>query len=66
MAKVLEQVLELPLSERIELLDALWESIYQNPETLPVPEWQQAELDKRLANPSPSRPWREIKADLLK
>jgi len=66
MSKVLEQALELPLPERLELLEALWESIYSQPQDLPVPEWQKAELERRLENPSTSRPWREVKQDLLK
>ena len=66
MSKVLEQALELPLPEQMELLDALWENLYSHAQDLPVPQWQKTELDKRLENPSTSRPWREVKQDLLK
>jgi hypothetical protein len=48
MPTVIEAALELPLPERLELLDALWESIYSQSQDLSVPEWQKPEPDKKF------------------
>jgi len=49
--------------ERVELADELWESLADQPESLPLTEAQAAELDRRLAayrkNPEAGAPWRE-------
>jgi len=39
---------ELPLDERLELLEELWESLRQNPDNVPFTSAQQQELDRRL------------------
>lgn len=40
---------KLPLEERLQLVEDVWESIRAHPETLPLTEAQRAELDRRLA-----------------
>jgi putative addiction module component (TIGR02574 family) len=40
---------QLPVAERIRLLEDLWDSIAANPDLLPVTEEQRVELDRRLA-----------------
>lgn len=60
---------ELPLSDRIQLVEEIWESIAENtscqPQTAPV---EMAELHRRLdahrENPSTSVPWNEVRAAL--
>ena len=47
---VLENALKLTVSERLELIEALWESIRANPDALPVTDAQKEELDRRLAD----------------
>lgn len=61
----------LPLSERIELVEDIWDSIAAETAT-PVrlsPE-QRAELHRRLAahraDPSSSLPWEQVRATLFK
>jgi putative addiction module component (TIGR02574 family) len=58
----------LPLSERIELAEALWESIAEAGYEPPLSEAQAAELDRRLEehrrNPQTAIPWTEIRAEL--
>ncbi len=44
------QIFELPLSEKLQLLEDLWDSIAQTPEQIPVLDWQKEELAKRKAN----------------
>jgi putative addiction module component (TIGR02574 family) len=65
---ILDTAKSLPLSERIELVEALWESIIQEgyePELTPA---QAEELDQRLAahekNPDDVVSWETVKADL--
>jgi putative addiction module component (TIGR02574 family) len=43
------QVFELTLSEKLQLLEDLWDSIAQIPEQIPVHDWQKEELAKRKA-----------------
>jgi len=43
------EILELPLNERVKLVEAIWDSISSAPEALPLTQWQREELDQRLA-----------------
>ncbi|OLE60534.1 MAG: hypothetical protein AUI36_12245 [Cyanobacteria bacterium 13_1_40CM_2_61_4] len=58
----------LPLAERIELIEALWESIAQEGYEPPLTAEQAAELDRRLEahqkNPDDVLSWDTIKTDL--
>lgn len=67
--KDLSQLLELPPTERLQLVEALWDSLVELPEAVPVSDDVREELDRRLAayyaDPSSARPWDEIKAELL-
>lgn len=64
----LEQILSLSVEERIQLVEAIWDSIADHPEALPVTEAQRAELDRRLAahrrDPGASRAWSQVRDDL--
>ena len=42
-------ILELPVAERVRLVEAIWDSIAAAPDTLPLTQWQREELDRRLA-----------------
>lgn len=48
--------------EKLELVEALWDSL--SPEDVPLTPAQAAELDRRealyLQNPNRGRPWREV------
>jgi putative addiction module component (TIGR02574 family) len=63
------QLLELPATERLQLVEALWDSLVEVPEAVPISDDVREELDRRLAayyaNPSSARPWDEIKAELF-
>jgi len=41
------EVEQLALSEKLLLVEDLWDSIAQSNDVLPMPEWQKSELDKR-------------------
>jgi putative addiction module component (TIGR02574 family) len=43
------EVEQLALSEKLLLVEDLWDSIAQSNDVLPMPEWQKSELDKRYA-----------------
>ena len=43
------EILELPVPERIQLVEAIWESISAAPDSLPLTDRQREELDRRLA-----------------
>ncbi len=65
---VLEDALRLPVAERIELVQAIWDSVVAESSAVPVTDEQRIELDRRLAdaeaNPADERPWSEVRASL--
>jgi putative addiction module component (TIGR02574 family) len=69
MATVLEQAMGLSVDEKLQLISALWDSMAQNPEEIPVPDWQLKELERRIesqrANPQPGQTWDEVKREII-
>jgi putative addiction module component (TIGR02574 family) len=65
---ILDTARALPLSERIELVEALWESIIQEGYEPTLTTAQADELDRRLGahekNPDDVVAWETVKADL--
>lgn len=65
-SQLLEQVLRLPPHERIELIDAVWETL--SPEDLPVSAEERTVLDARMleleAHPEDQSPWSDAKLRL--
>lgn len=63
---LLADVLSLSPQERVEILDAVWETLA--PEDLPVTNEERELLDARMAdleaNPEDQSPWSEVKARL--
>ncbi len=45
--EIINEIKKLNLSEKLLLLEDVWDSIAQSNEGLPMPEWQKRELDKR-------------------
>jgi putative addiction module component (TIGR02574 family) len=64
------EILALPPSERLQLLEAIWDSLIEMPEAIPVSPEVRDELDRRLdayyRNPKAARPWDEIKDELFR
>jgi len=64
-----EEILSQPVAERLRALDAIWESIVESPEALPVSQSQRDELDRRLKlhreDPNAASSWEEVRARLL-
>jgi len=63
-------LLELPVVERLQLVEDLWDSIAEVPEAIELSENQRAELDRRLEayheDPETGSPWDEVKERILK
>lgn len=61
---------QLSVAERLELIGALWDSIPDSLEELPIPEWHREELERRLAaadaEPGGAIPWEEVRQRLRK
>ena len=67
--KELSELLELPAAERLQLVEAIWDSLAEVPEAVPITDDVKEELDRRLAayyaDPSSARPWSEIREELF-
>ena len=61
----LEEVLQLPVPERIRVVEAIWDSIVDQPEALALTDEQKAELDHRLdaleKDPGAVSSWTEVR-----
>lgn len=61
----LEEVLRLPIPERIRVAETIWESIVDHPEALPLTDEQRSELDRRLdaieKDPAAGSSWAEVR-----
>jgi putative addiction module component (TIGR02574 family) len=68
MAPKLMDFSHLSVSERLQLVEDLWDRI--DDEQMPIPKWHRQELDRRLAdyrtNPEANIPWEEVRDRLFK
>ena len=66
--RLLEEICELSVSERIQLVQDIWDSIAELPDSLELSDDQKNELRKRLedyrANPESGIDWNDLKAEL--
>lgn len=57
-------VFDLSVTEKLQLVEDLWDDIAATPEAVPVQEWQKEELARRkakyLANPGSGLSWEEV------
>ena len=67
--KSFAEILELPANDRLQLVEAIWDSLIETPEAIPLTAEMRDELDRRLASyyrdRSSARPWEEIKAEIF-
>jgi putative addiction module component (TIGR02574 family) len=65
---LLAEAAKLSLAERIELVEAIWDTIAANPASLPIPQAHREELDRRLkdlaGDPDAGSPWEEVRTRL--
>lgn len=61
----LEDIFQLSVAERLDLVQKIWDSIAASPEALPLTEAQRTELDRRLhahlQNPEDVETWDDVK-----
>ena len=59
----------LSLGERLRVAEAIWESVLRDLGEAPLPDWQRADLERRLvdsvANPDTVRPWGDVEVEAL-
>ncbi|HEY4424454.1 MAG TPA: addiction module protein [Pyrinomonadaceae bacterium] len=66
---LIEQAKKLSVSDRIRLVEEIWDTIAEENEAFELTDAQKRELDKRVEwvrnNPGQGRTWDEIKAEFL-
>ena len=64
------EILNLPPAERLQLLEAIWDSLIEVPEAIPVSDELKEELERRLENyyrdPSSSSPWADVREQIFR
>jgi len=64
-----DELFALPVEERIQLVEELWDSVARDAGAVPTTDAQKRELDRRLAaydaDPRAGIDWAELKARLL-
>jgi putative addiction module component (TIGR02574 family) len=45
----LDSLLQLPLAEKLRVVEVLWEDIAASAEEFPLPDWLRTEVERRLA-----------------
>ena len=65
----LDDVFKLPPVERLRIAAAIWDSVADQPDQVPLTQAQAQELDARyadyLAHPDEGTPWAAVKAQIL-
>lgn len=66
----ISDILELPVSKRIQLAQEIWDSIAEVPEAVSLTDSDKREIDRRLeayyADPQAGSTWQEVKARILR
>src|SRR5437667_5434458 len=70
MSVPIEEILNLSIKKRLELIEEIWDSIASTPEAVPLTSAQRRELDRRKRehhrDPSAAKPWSEVRDRLQK
>jgi len=60
---------DLSVDEKVDYLQSLWDRIGAHPEDVPVPDWHREIIAERLKahqeRPNESRPWEEVRQEIL-
>jgi putative addiction module component (TIGR02574 family) len=61
-------IFDLSPSEKLQLVEDLWDDLAAAPESVPIHDWQKQELARRkanlLKNPASGLPWEEVKREV--
>lgn len=64
-----DEIEQMSIEERLQLVEKIWNSIASHPDSLPVSEHDRRELHQALteyrANPSDTRSWEEVRDELF-
>lgn len=67
--KIMSEILQMSVSERIDLVDEIWQTIMEVPESFDISEEQKQEIRRRkedfLINPTKSHSWEVAKSRIL-
>lgn len=70
MMNALQELEDLPVAERVQLVEDLWDSIARSNADVPIPQWQKDELARRkrtrLRDPHSGATWEQAKQDILR
>ncbi|HYH05489.1 MAG TPA: addiction module protein [Thermoanaerobaculia bacterium] len=65
----LDEIRDLPAADRVELAQQIWESVFDDVETVALTAAQKAELERRwrafTERPDEGEPWEDVKRSLL-
>ena len=65
----LAEILELPVGERLKVVQAIWDSVTESPGPYPLTDGERELIDRRLeeyqSNPEATSPWSEVKARII-
>jgi putative addiction module component (TIGR02574 family) len=68
MSIVRKEIQSLSVSDRLQLIEEIWDSLVETPEAVPVTDAQRKELARRrrahARNPSAAKSWGEVRARL--
>ena len=64
--ELLDEILQLPRDQRLQLVEDVWDSLAVSPDAVGVPGWHRDELDRRLAHPADeaTASWQDVEARL--
>ncbi len=69
MNRILASARELPIAERIKLVEEIWDTIATEPTTVTLTSEQMAELDRRIEyhrlHPEDAIPWETVRDKML-
>jgi putative addiction module component (TIGR02574 family) len=64
-----DQILQLPADQRVEIAQQIWESVFEHPERVVLTDAQREELERRWhafeQNPDEGESWEDVKRSLL-
>lgn len=64
-APTIERLLALPVEDRLTLVEALWDSLAAEPQSVPVPEWHKEILAEHIAehdgDDGPGERWETVR-----
>jgi putative addiction module component (TIGR02574 family) len=66
----IDQIFDLPVTERVELAQQIWESVHDNPDAVSLTTAQREELERRWVafqeDPDEGEPWEIVRDALLR